>query len=128
MKDLTIGSVIFAIKPGDGSAREQAASCQRVLGGLANISTQYATKRYKSNLINWGMLPFTLRDNQLYDFNVGDMLLIKDIKSAVKNNIETIETLWIKNGETKRISLELKDLSDDERKIILAGCLMNSYK
>lgn len=128
LKDLTIGSVIFAIKPGDGSAREQAASCQRVLGGLANISTQYATKRYKSNLINWGMLPFTLRDNQLYDFNVGDMLLIKDIKSAVKNNIETIETLWIKNGETKRISLELKDLSDDERKIILAGCLMNSYK
>ncbi len=126
--NLSIGSCIFAIKPGDGSAREQAASCQRVLGGFANISKEYATKRYRSNLINWGMLPFTLNKNEMYDFNVGDLILIKDIKLAVLNDNQTIECLWISDNKTKEIKLELKGLTADERAIILAGCLMNSYK
>ncbi len=119
----TYGSVVCSIKPGDGSAREQAASCQRVLGGVANIAINYATKRYRSNLINWGMLPFLAEKN---DFKVGEYVYIKGIKKALLNG-ETIKATVI--GDNKReIELSLGELTDTEKQIILKGCLINYYK
>lgn len=120
-----IGSTIYAVKPGDGSAREQAASCQKVLGGFANIAKEYATKRYRSNLINWGMLPF-LYEGDL-PFENGDYLFIKDIKEAVQNNYSEIKA-YVVNKNMKEFTLRLGDLTEDERKIILKGCLINYYK
>lgn len=120
-----IGSTIYAVKPGDGSAREQAASCQKVLGGFANIAKEYATKRYRSNLINWGMLPFIL-DSDL-PFSNGDYLLIKDIKEAVQNKSSKIKA-YVVNKDMKEFSLSLGELTDDERSIILKGCLINYYR
>ena len=121
-----IGSVIFAVKPGDGSAREQAASCQKVLGGFANIANEYATKRYRSNLINWGMLPFIIEDGEL-PFKKGDYILISDIKNAVQNKIDTVKAYVLRDKPTE-FELTLAGLTDDERDIILAGCLINYYK
>ncbi len=124
-KTTEIGSMIFAVKPGDGSAREQAASCQKVLGGLANIAREYATKRYRSNLINWGMLPF-LFDGEL-PFENGDYVLIKDVKKAIANK-ESVIKAYVVGDELKEFDLKLGELTDDEREIILKGCLINYYK
>lgn len=124
-KETEIGSVIYAVKPGDGSAREQAASCQKVLGGLANIAKEYATKRYRSNLINWGMLPFLLKEE--LPFKNGDYLYIKDIKKAISEKINEVKA-YIVNDEMREFTLTLGQLTEDEREIILKGCLINYYK
>ena len=120
-----IGSMVYAVKPGDGSAREQAASCQKVLGGWANIAKEYATKRYRSNLINWGMLPFVMDED--YDFDVDDYVFIPGVAQAIRNKDEIIKA-YVVNKDMKELSLKLGDLTDDERDIILAGCLINYYK
>lgn len=120
-----IGSVIYAVKPGDGSAREQAASCQKVLGGLANIAREYATKRYRSNLINWGMLPFLLTEE--LPFENGDYLYIKDIKAAVANKLSEVKA-YVVDKDMKEFTLRLGELTDDERDIIQKGCLINYYR
>ena len=125
-ESLGIGSTIFAVKPGDGSAREQAASCQKVLGGWANIANEYATKRYRSNLINWGMLPFLIPAGNL-PFANGDYLFIPDVRKAVENKEETITAYVVKDGLHK-FEMKLGDLTDDEREIILKGCLINYYR
>ncbi len=124
-KNTGVGSTIFAVKPGDGSAREQAASCQKVLGGWANIAKEYATKRYRSNLINWGMLPFIMEED--YEFSVDDYIFIPGIVDAIKNKDDVIKAYVVKDN-MKELSLKLGDLTDDERDIILAGCLINYYK
>jgi len=116
------GSFIAAVKPGDGSAREQAASCQRVLGGVANIASEYATKRYRSNLINWGMIPFI---SQKTHFAVGDYVYIENIDEAIKKGEERIMAKHISGGKVKDIVLSFGTLTEDEKKIILAGCLIN---
>lgn len=121
-----IGSTIYAVKPGDGSAREQAASCQKVLGGWANIAKEYATKRYRSNLINWGMLPFIYENDQL-PFNNDDFIFIPGIRKAIIDK-QTVITAYVVRDTLEAFELKLGDLTDDERKIILAGCLMNYYK
>ncbi len=120
------GSTIFAVKPGDGSAREQAASCQKVLGGWANIANEYATKRYRSNLINWGMLPFIIEEGELPFKNL-DYLFVPDIKKAVEEKAETIKAYRVdrKEGELHGFELRLGELTDEERQIILKGCLIN---
>ena len=118
------GSTIFAVKPGDGSAREQAASCQKVLGGWANIANEYATKRYRSNLINWGMLPFLIAEGELPFKNL-DYLFIPNIKKAVEEKAELIKAYVVKDGALKEFELRLGELTDEERQIILKGCLIN---
>ncbi|MBO5621610.1 MAG: hydratase, partial [Butyrivibrio sp.] len=123
-KNTGIGSTIFAVKPGDGSAREQAASCQKVLGGWANIANEYATKRYRSNLINWGMLPFII-DGEELPFKNGDYIFLPGIRAAVQNKDENIKAFAISGNELKEFSLKLGNLTDDERQIILDGCLIN---
>ena len=131
-KDVTLentgfGSTIFAVKPGDGSAREQAASCQRVLGGLANIANEYATKRYRSNLINWGMLPFvTDCDDRKLPFKNLDYIFIPDIRAAVSEKRESIKAYTVGDG-LGEFELKLGALTDNERQIILDGCLINYY-
>lgn len=120
-----IGSVIYAVKPGDGSAREQAASCQKVLGGLANIAREYATKRYRSNLINWGMLPFILTED--LPFEDGDYIFVKDIRKSVTEKISEIKA-YVVNKDMKEFTLKLGDLTEDERVIIEKGCLINYYR
>ena len=119
-----IGSTIFAVKPGDGSAREQAASCQKVLGGWANIANEYATKRYRSNLINWGMLPFLIPEGELPFTNL-DYIFLPDIRKAVEDKAEDIKAYVVKDGELKEFSMKLGALTDTERQIILKGCLIN---
>ncbi len=119
-----IGSTIFAVKPGDGSAREQAASCQKVLGGWANIANEYATKRYRSNLINWGMLPFIIDEGEL-PFTNGDYIFVPDIAKAVKDKATEIKAYAVKADGMKEFILKMGELTDDERKIILDGCLIN---
>ena len=118
------GSTIFAAKPGDGSAREQAASCQKVLGGWANIANEYATKRYRSNLINWGMLPFLIAEGELPFRNL-DYLFIPGIRKAVAEKTEVIDAYVVKDGALKGFTLKLGELTDEERQIILKGCLIN---
>ena len=118
-----IGSTIYAVKPGDGSAREQAASCQKVLGGWANIAKEYATKRYRSNLINWGMLPFLIEEGEL-PFANGNYLFVPGIKDAVANKTEVIKA-YVVGDEMKEFDLRLGELTDEERQIILKGCLIN---
>ena len=122
--NLGIGSTIFAVKPGDGSAREQAASCQKVLGGWANIANEYATKRYRSNLINWGMLPFLIPSREL-PFANGDYLFFPEIRKAVEEKAETIIGYVVKEGKLDPFQVTLGELTDDEREIILKGCLIN---
>ncbi len=124
---LGIGSAIFAVKPGDGSAREQAASCQKVLGGWANIANEYATKRYRSNLINWGMLPFLIPAGEL-PFTNGDYIFIPDIRKAVKEKKTQIAAYVAKDGVLQEFTLGIGELTEDERTIILKGCLINYYK
>ena len=121
-----VGSTIFAVKPGDGSAREQAASCQKVLGGWANIANEYATKRYRSNLINWGMLPFIIDKGEL-PFENEDYIFIPEIQDAIKNKVSTIKA-FVVNKDMKEFELKLGELTDDERQIILDGCLINYYR
>ena len=122
-----IGSTIFAVKPGDGSAREQAASCQKVLGGWANIANEYATKRYRSNLINWGMLPFLIPEGDL-PFANGDYLFVPNVRKAIEDKLTDIEAYVVKDGELKPFTLKMGDLTEDERTIILKGCLINYYR
>ncbi len=123
-KNMGIGSTIFAVKPGDGSAREQAASCQKVLGGWANIANSYATKRYRSNLINWGMLPFLIPEGDL-PFANHDYLFIPGIRQAVKDKASQVKAWVVKDGGMKEFVLNLGEMTDDERQIILDGCLIN---
>ena len=126
--NLGIGSTIFAVKPGDGSAREQAASCQKVLGGWANIANEYATKRYRSNLINWGMLPFiTEEEHEHLSFKNGDYIFVPDIRKAVEDKDEVIHA-YVIGDEVTELSWKLGELTDVEREIILKGCLINYYR
>lgn len=122
-----IGSVIYAVKPGDGSAREQAASCQRVLGGLANIAKEYATKRYRSNLINWGMIPFIYEEENLPFKNL-DYIFVPGIRNAIKQKLPKVNAYAVHGEKLESFELEIKPLTDDEREIILDGCLINYYK
>ena len=122
--NLGVGSTIFAVKPGDGSAREQAASCQKVLGGWANIANEYATKRYRSNLINWGMLPFLIPAGDL-PFRNGDYLLFPGIRKAVEEKADVIKGYTVEGDSLKEFDVTLGELTDDEREIILKGCLIN---
>ena len=123
--DTMLGSVVVAKKPGDGSAREQAASCQRVLGGIANIALEYATKRYRSNLINWGMLPLVCKQ---FDYSVGDYIYIKNVTSFVNKGDCSIPAKHVSGGKVKNIYLQLGALTDEEKQIILSGCLINYNK
>ncbi len=123
----SVGSAVFALKPGDGSAREQAASCQRVLGGVANIAEEYATKRYRSNVVNWGMLPFILDDAKSYNIEAGDLIYIEGMKELLEGDGEEIKAKLIKGEAAREITLKLPSISKEEREIILAGCLINFY-
>ena len=122
--NLGVGSTIFAVKPGDGSAREQAASCQKVLGGWANVANEYATKRYRSNLINWGMLPFLIPAGDL-PFKNGDYLFFPGIRKAVEEKADVIKGYTVDGDSLKEFDVTLGELTDDEREIILKGCLIN---
>lgn len=121
---ISYGSGVYAVKPGDGSAREQAASCQRVLGGACNVAKEYATKRYRSNLINWGMLPFVCNET----FEKGELIFIPNIREGVLNGKEQFDAFAIKDGKVRNIVLSTGSLTNDEREIIADGCLMNYYK
>ncbi len=126
--NLGVGSTIFAVKPGDGSAREQAASCQKVLGGWANIANEYATKRYRSNLINWGMLPFlTKAGHTALPFKNGDYIFVPDVRKVVEGKLSDVKAYVVGEGLTE-IELQLGDMTDTEREIILKGCLINYYR
>ncbi|MBQ5480286.1 MAG: hydratase [Clostridia bacterium] len=120
-----IGSMVYAVKPGDGSAREQAASCQRVIGGLANITKEYATKRYRSNVMNWGMLPFQM-DAEPDAFDVGDYIFVPGIRKALDDNaLENIKAYVIRDGKTEELDLYITPMTENEREIVKAGCLIN---
>ena len=122
-----IGSVIFANKPGDGSAREQAASCQRVLGGCANICYEFATKRYRSNCVNWGMLPFTLADGAPFNAVPGDFIFVPAVREKVARGDEEFPAVLVHDGKTQPLTLYLKNTGAEERELLLTGCLMNHY-
>ncbi len=126
-KTTQFGSSIYATKPGDGSAREQAASCQKVLGGFANICKEFATKRYRSNCINWGILPFTLDSDTTFDYSVGDYVFVPDIREKIINGDEIFPAKVITKDAVFDITLYVKGLTEDEKDIILKGCLMNYY-
>ena len=128
LKNTAIGSCVFAMKPGDGSAREQAASCQRVLGGMANICYEFATKRYRSNCINWGMMPFTLPENADFPCESGDFVYVEGIRDAIINKADKIPAKLITKNNVIEVDLSVGSLTDEEREILLAGCLMNWYK
>ena len=121
-KTIEIGSVIYCVKPGDGSAREQAASCQRVLGGLANICSEYATKRYRSNVMNWGMLPFQMKNEPT--FEIGDYILVPNVLDAMDGDMQSIKA-YVLGDEVKEIELYIAPMTEDEKKIVKAGCLIN---
>jgi len=123
--DIEIGSMIYCVKPGDGSAREQAASCQRVLGGLANICSEYATKRYRSNVMNWGMLPFQMKGEPC--FEVGDYIFVPDAKKALEGDMQDIQAYVIPAdaSDAKEILLYIADMTENEKAIVKAGCLIN---
>lgn len=126
--NIGVGSTIFAVKPGDGSAREQAASCQKVLGGWANIANEYATKRYRSNLINWGMLPFlTEADHEALPFKNGDYLFVPQVRKMVEEKQSTVKAYVVREG-LEEMELKLGEMTDAEREIILKGCLINYYR
>ena len=123
-KGIGYGSTIFAVKPGDGSAREQAASCQKVLGGWANIANEYATKRYRSNLMNWGMLPFIIPEGELPFKNL-DFIFVPDIVTAIKDKVADIKAYAVVGSKLKEFSMTVGEMTDEERRIILDGCLIN---
>ncbi|MBR1779861.1 MAG: hydratase [Oscillospiraceae bacterium] len=125
--DTGLGSLVMALRPGDGSAREQAASCQRVLGGVANIALEYATKRYRSNVVNWGMLPFISADLESLGIAPGDQVVLRGIRSALEAKADSVDALLVQNGAEKAITLRLPNMADEERDIILSGCLINYY-
>ena len=127
LASMHIGSVIFANKPGDGSAREQAASCQRVLGGCANICYEFATKRYRSNCVNWGMLPFTLAEGTAFDGDAGDFVYVPDVREKLARGDEEFPAVLVHGGKAQSITLYLKNTSAEERELLLTGCLMNHY-
>lgn len=127
LKDIQIGSVLFANKPGDGSAREQAASCQRVLGGCANICYEFATKRYRSNCINWGMLPFTMNESDAFPCQPGDFIYVPDVRKGVLDGQESFSATVISGVNATPITLHLRDLTPEDRDLLLTGCLMNYY-
>ena len=118
-----LGSMIYAVKPGDGSAREQAASCQRVIGGLANITREYATKRYRSNVMNWGMLPFQLEGEP--PFGVGDYIFVPNVRAALDGDLSRVPAYVIRDGKAEPLPLFIADMTPDERAIVKAGCLIN---
>ena len=125
--DVQLASTIFAVKPGDGSAREQAASCQRVLGGAANFAKEYATKRYRSNCINWGMLPFLVEDPSV--FELGDCIYLPGVRKALLEAADTMPAVAVKpDGSVKEFTVKLGALTDAERQILADGCLINYYK
>ena len=129
VKNTQFGSCVFANKPGDGSAREQAASCQKVLGGFGNICYEFATKRYRSNCINWGILPFTLAPDTKFDYEQGDCVFVGGIRQALMNGDEEFSATVIrKDGTTEPLTLYVKGLTEEEKQILLCGCLMNYYK
>ena len=125
-EDTEIGSMIYAVKPGDGSAREQAASCQRVIGGLANITKEYATKRYRSNVMNWGMIPFQMTEEP--EFEVGDYIFVPGIRKALDGDLKNITAYQVKGNEMKELHLFIADMTSEEREIVKAGCLINYNK
>lgn len=125
-EDTEIGSMIYAVKPGDGSAREQAASCQRVIGGLANITKEYATKRYRSNVMNWGMIPFQMTEEP--EFEVGDYIFVPGIRKALDGDLKNITAYQVKGNEMKELHLFIEDMTSEEREIVKAGCLINYNK
>ena len=127
LKSTAIGSVIYANKPGDGSAREQAASCQRVLGGAANIALEYATKRYRSNVMNWGMMPFLISEEESRKLAVGDLVWIPNVKEILAGSTDNYEAFVIRNGEVNKVTLHLGDIQNEEKDIIESGCLINYY-
>ena len=122
-----LGSMIMALKPGDGSAREQAASCQRVLGGVANLCAEYATKRYRSNVVNWGMLPFIAGHVKDWNIQPGDKLYIPGVRTALDSGAEVVPAVLIQDGAEKTVTLRLPGMTREERDIVLAGCLINYY-
>ncbi len=122
-----LGTLVMALKPGDGSAREQAAACQRVLGGVANLAEDYATKRYRSNVVNWGMLPFVTENLELLNIRPGDRLYVPGIRELLESDGETVEAVLIQGDKYTAVPLRLPNLSREERDIILAGCLINYY-
>ncbi len=126
LKNTGIGSFVYANKPGDGSAREQAASCQKVLGGWANVALDYATKRYRSNVVNWGILPFVVDEKP--DLKPLDYLYVPNIKNALAEGKTELPAYILKENEKLEITLKLPEMTRDERDTILAGCLMNYYK
>ena len=127
-KDTSFGSCVFANRPGDGSAREQAASCQKVLGGDANVCYEYATKRYRSNCINWGIVPFTIAKDVEFNFEPSDKLFVPGIREAILTGKEEIDAQIIARDGVKPIHLFFQNLTADERQILADGCLMNYYK
>ena len=127
LASIQIGSVIFANRPGDGSAREQAASCQRVLGGCANICYEYATKRYRSNCVNWGLLPFTLPEDETFEAESGDYIYVPDVREKTARGDETFAAVLVTEKGTKPVTLLLKNTTAGERELLLTGCLMNHY-
>ena len=128
MKTTGIGSILYAKRPGDGSAREYAASCQKVLGGLANICIEYATKRYRSNCVNWGMLPFTYPDDNI-NLEVGEYIYLPGIRKAVEDGATRVNAVIIgKDGTTRTMELQLNGVTEAEKKVLLAGSLINSYR
>ena len=112
----------YAVKPGDGSAREQAASCQRVIGGLDNICKEYATKRYRSNVMNWGMIPFQMKEEP--EFEVGDYIYIPEIRKALEGDLQNIKA-YVLGDTVKELNLYIADMTAEEREIVKAGCLIN---
>lgn len=128
MKTTGIGSILYAKRPGDGSAREYAASCQKVLGGLANICIEYATKRYRSNCVNWGMLPFTYPDDSI-NLEVGEYIYLPGIRKAVEDGATRVNAVIIgKDGTNRTMELQLNGVTEAEKKVLLAGSLINSYR
>ncbi len=127
-EDTQFGTCVFANRPGDGSAREQAASCQKVLGGFANICYEFATKRYRSNCINWGILPFTLDKEVPFPYEAGDCVFVPNIRAAIEKGREDISAKVLKaDGGEEDITLHIRALTAEEREILLDGCLMNYY-
>ena len=125
--DTGLGSLVMALKPGDGSAREQAASCQRVLGGAANLAAEYATKRYRSKGGNWGMLPFIAEDVKDWNLQPGDRIYLPGIRAAVDGGAEEVSAVLLQNGTERPVTLKLPGMTREERDIVLAGCLINYY-